>query len=86
MDKPTYISKEDLTAIQNAKANVAYMRVLAEKAAAERHAAELEVKNMILMAFMKYGLTNNDNIDNDGRIIYYTSEETNAEEDSKKEV
>lgn len=69
MEKITKISLEDLQAIHNAKANAAYMQVLEEKAHAEKSMAELQVKNITLMAFLKYGLSGNDSIDNQGNIF-----------------
>lgn len=69
MDKPTHVSHTDLTAIQNAKANAAFVRLSADKAMVERRVAELEAKNVILMAYVKYGLSSNDTIDNEGKIV-----------------
>lgn len=69
-EKAINISSEDLMSIQNAKANAAYMKMVAEKTMAERRSAELEAKNILLMAYLKYGLNSGDTIDNDGRIIY----------------
>lgn len=63
------ISQEDLRSILDAKANVAYTQVLAEKAYADKLIAELQAKNITLMAYIKYGLSSNDSIEKDGRII-----------------
>lgn len=78
MDKPTQISREDLLTIQNSRANVNYQKVLVEK-------AELQSKNIVLMVYMKYGLTANDGIDfSTGHIVREETELT--EELSKQEV
>lgn len=69
MEKLDKISLEDLQAINDAKANAAYMKVVAEKVETERVAAELQAKNIVLMAYLKYGLSGNDSIDNKGNII-----------------
>lgn len=75
MEKLNKISPEDLQAIHNAKANAAYMQVLAEKAAVEKLVAEMQVKNITLMAYLKYGLSSNDSIDNEGYIVRMNNEE-----------
>jgi hypothetical protein len=80
MDKEVIsISSEDLKMIQNAKNNVVYMRAMEEKAALETRVSELEVKNIILMTYIKYGLSIKDTIENDGKIIY-------AEESSQEQL
>ncbi len=69
MNKEDRVSQEDHYIIQSAKANVAYMALMVEKTMAEKRASEAEYRNIILRAFMKYGLTGNDTIDNNGNII-----------------
>lgn len=70
------ISTEDLRSIMDARANAAYMQVLAEKAVAEKVIAELQVKNITLMAYLKYGLSSSDSIENDGHIVRVQQDET----------
>lgn len=77
------LSPEDLRTIQNAKANAAYMRILADKTFAELQVAELQVKNTLLMTYLKYGLSSNDEIDKDGLI---TSTVINSIDDTKEET
>ncbi len=79
MTKRKSILPEDLTAIQQAKFSIAYMRALADKAIAEQKQAELQARNTLLMAYLKYGLSNNDKIDEEGNIIW-------ADEDLKEEI
>jgi len=69
MEKSKKISMDDLQSILEAKANAVYMRVLAEKAQAEKMIAELQAKNITLITYLKYGLFGNDSIDGDGNII-----------------
>jgi len=66
---PSQISNEDLAAIQDAKNNVAYVKVLYEKAQAELMAAELQTQNLILKTYMKYGLSQHDTIDQSGNVL-----------------
>lgn len=75
MDKPNKLSFEDWRAIQDAKTNASFLQVLLEKAQLEKFAGDLQVKNLTLMAFLKYGLTGNDSIDNDGNIVRMASVE-----------
>lgn len=77
-DKPKQISNEDLAVLQNAKTNVAFMRALADKAKAEAHSSELELKNLILNLYMKYGIGPNDQIHPDGKIV--TTENNDGED------
>lgn len=63
-----FITEEDLRAIKDAKASLAYARVLTDKSIAERQIAELRLSNIHLRAFVKYGLAPSDSIDVDGRI------------------
>jgi hypothetical protein len=79
MTKRNNILPEDLNTIQQAKLNVAYMQALTGRAVAEQKQAELQVKNILLMAYLKYGLSNNDKIDDEGNIIW-------AEDNSKEET
>lgn len=79
MTKRNNILPEDLNTIQQAKFNVAYMQALTDRAVAEQKQAELQVKNILLMAYLKYGLSNNDKIDDEGNIIW-------AEDNSKEEA
>lgn len=66
----SYVSSEDLQAIQNIKTKAAYMQVLADNAALQAKLAETEVRNAVLMMFVKYNLSNQHTIDfNNGRII-----------------
>lgn len=75
MDKPNKLSFEDWRAIQDAKTNASFLQILLEKAQLEKFAGDLQVKNLTLMAFLKYGLTGNDSIDNDGNIVRLASVE-----------
>lgn len=75
MDKLNKLSFEDWRAIQDAKANASFLQVLLEKAQLEKFAGDLQVKNLTLMAFLKYGLTSNDSIDSDGNIVRMASVE-----------
>lgn len=77
MTRKTNILPEDLYIIQTAKNNAAYMRALAEKATAEEKHAELQVSNIILRAYLKYGLSGNDKIDKDGNIIWADEQKNN---------
>lgn len=86
MEKINKISIEDLYAIQNAKANVAYMQVLAEKAYLEKVLAELQVKNITFSAFLKYRLSNNDSIDNEGNIIRIENVEPDYNSTNQKAI
>lgn len=79
IDKPICISPEDLALIQTAKNNINFSRVLAEKAIAEHKNSELESQNIILKAFLKYNLSSNDTIDNDGKINYFVPEQKDQE-------
>ena len=69
-DKLMQIAPEDLAAIKAAKTTAAVMRALADKAESDRKVAELEAKNLILLTYVKYGLTSNDSINpEDGTIV-----------------
>lgn len=80
--KKSNILPEDLNTIQQAKVSAAFMRALADKAIAEQRQAELQVKNIVLMAYLKYGLSNNDKIDEEGNIIW--AEEPSEDEETTK--
>lgn len=68
MNKCKQISREDLLTIQNARANVNYQKALTDN-------AELQARNIVLMTFMKYGLSTNDGIDfTNGQIIWAETE------------
>lgn len=71
------ISNEDFANIQVAKQNAAFAQVLLEKAEAEKTTAELQLKNIILKLYVKYSLSSNDGIDNEGNIIKSESKESN---------
>lgn len=68
-DAPSHISEEDLRAIQDAKANVTYMKMVADKAHSDYRAAELAMENFVLRTYMKYGIDQKSIIDKDGRIV-----------------
>lgn len=87
MDKKTQISPEDLKAINDAKANMAYAKALQQKAEAEAKTAEAEfrvahlnVKNMLLMTYLNYGLHPLDQIDPEGKIVRNQGEEEAVDE------
>lgn len=86
MEKKNSILPEDLQSIQDAKANAAYMRVLAEKAYAEQRQAELQAQNTLLMAFIKYGLSNNDQIDPQGKIVWGEDPDSTSNTETEEKV
>lgn len=65
MDK---ISNEDLIELKNAAQNRNYNKVLLEKATLEDANSELQLQNLYLTKFIKYGLAIEDEIENDGSI------------------
>lgn len=67
----THISNEDLKIIQELRAGVYYMRILAEKAQSELRNAELALQNLTLRTYMKYGISPDDGIDHEGRICRF---------------
>lgn len=79
MTQKDSILLEDLYIIQTAKNNAVYMRALAEKAVAEEKQAELQASNILLRAYLKYGLSGNDKIDKDGNIIRGDEQINNAD-------
>lgn len=86
MEKVDYISPEDFNALQKSKANAAYVRVLADKADAERRAADAEARCTVLQIYVKYQLSTSDSIDNvDGKIIRTVADTAESIQQEKKE-
>lgn len=69
-EKEEKLSKEELSAIQQAKTKVVYLTTVAEKATAQARVAELEAQNLILSICNKYDLNleGGDNITEEGVI------------------
>lgn len=84
MEKPNKISREDFQAIQNAKTAAAYAKTLAEKAESERKLADSEARNVILMAYLKYGMSSVDSIDGEGNITRVEVASVEEEEEDSK--
>lgn len=63
------LNDEALKAISNAKSRAILVAAQADKAVAEAKVAELEYRSVIQQAFIKYGLSLNDTIDERTGII-----------------
>lgn len=73
------ISDEELRAINEAKSKAVLAVSQAERATAIARIQELEVKNLVLTIFNKYGLVwGSDNIHESGQIIRNKEEVTNG--------
>lgn len=71
-DKPTNISIEDLLVISQQKAKTAVALATAEKASADYKVTEAEYRGLLTGIYYKYGLSQQDKInDATGEIIYY---------------
>jgi hypothetical protein len=79
MDKPSYISPDDLARIKDLKIRTEILTTRAEKAAAEARLAAVEQQSFVQHVFLSYGLTITDRIDdNSGKIT--RAEDGEAEE------
>lgn len=67
--KASTLSPEDKATLELAKTNRKLAVAVAEKALAENQVAELSFKNLILQLYMKYGLTEQDGIDEQGNLL-----------------
>lgn len=63
------LSQVDHMALQLAKSRKETVLAQAEKALAQNEAAELAFKNIVLQLYMKYGLTQEDAINEQGEIL-----------------
>jgi hypothetical protein len=68
--RPTHLEDIDKLVLELAKAKKQVALANAEKALAQNDTAELSYKYMVLQIFMKYGLTENDKLDDAGNIFY----------------
>jgi regulator of replication initiation timing len=63
------LQEADKLALELAKMNKRLAAVNAEKALAQNETADLHYKYVVLQIYMKYGLTPNDSIDENGNIL-----------------
>jgi hypothetical protein len=63
------IQEADRLALELAKMNKRLAAVNAEKALAQNETADIHYKYVVLQVYMKYNLTPNDSIDDDGNIL-----------------
>jgi len=63
------IQETDRLALELAKMNKRLAAVNAEKALAQNETADIHYKYVVLQVYMKYNLTPNDSIDDDGNIL-----------------
>lgn len=85
MDKPDYISPEDLERIKNMKIRVELLTTRAEKAAAEARLAAVEQQSFVQHVFLTYGLSLTDRIDDNTGAITRVEEEPPAEEPAESQ-
>ncbi len=69
MNPEEFLTVEDKTALDLAKTRVALAKANAERAAAQSESAELGYQNVVLKLAMKYKLSGQDGITEDGKII-----------------
>ena len=62
------IDEDDKSVLQTAKTNKTIALLNAEKAISQHQTAEINYKYVILQLYMKYGLTQEDSIDEQGNI------------------
>lgn len=63
-----FLSKEDVYALELAKANKLNAALAAEKAELQSNFVDLQYKNLILQIYLKYGLSESDSINASGEI------------------
>lgn len=66
--QPTKLSPEDALVLKTSKFNKQLAHLAAEKAMAQNESADIRYKYIVLQLFMKYNLTGEDSIDDDGNI------------------
>jgi hypothetical protein len=68
-DKVEKLQEQDRMTLELAKMNKKMMTLAAEKAIAQNETADLQYKYVVLQLYVRYGLTANDGIDENGNII-----------------
>lgn len=74
------LQEQDRMTLELAKMNKKMATLAAEKAIAQNETAEMQYKYVVLQLYMRYGLTAQDGIDENGNIIRGTREVTNESE------
>jgi len=79
MDQVEKLQEQDRLTLELAKMNKKMATLAAEKAIAQNETAEMQYKYVVLQLYMRYGLTAQDGIDENGNIIRGSSKEVQNE-------
>ena len=74
------LQEQDRLTLEIAKMNKKMATLAAEKAIAQNETAEMQYKYVVLQLYMRYGLTAQDGIDENGNIIRASKEVKNENE------